>query len=47
LRAAPDYDDDPRVAEAVAGCLRRLHAIAAQSADERPRLINVTQQRLH
>jgi hypothetical protein len=47
LRAAPDYDEDTRVAEAVAGCLRRLHAIAAQSSDERPRLIDVTQRRLH
>ncbi len=33
LRAAPEgFGRDPRIAEAVAGCLRELHAIAAQAA---------------
>jgi hypothetical protein len=47
LRAAPDCDEDARVAEAVAGCLRRLHAIAAQDAAERPRLVDGAPRRLH
>ena len=35
LRNAPEsLGCDPRVAEAVAGCLRELHAIAAQGAEE-------------
>lgn len=43
LRAAPENARDaPRIAEAVAACLRDLHAIAAQAADDadraRPRL---------
>ena len=43
LRAAPESAGDaPRVAEAVAACLRDLHAIAAQAAEDadraRPRL---------
>jgi hypothetical protein len=43
LRAAPEsFGDDPRIAEAVADCLRELHAIAAQASDDmdfaRPRL---------
>jgi hypothetical protein len=43
LRAAPENAcDAPRVAEAVAACLRDLHAIAAQAAEDadraRPRL---------
>ena len=34
LRAAPENAcDAPRVAEAVAACLRELHAIAAQAAE--------------
>ncbi len=57
LRAAPQpFDRDPRMAEAVADCLRELHAIAAQSTDRRddaqPRLRLVdaalrAQHRLH
>ncbi len=35
LRNAPEgLGCDPRIAEAVAGCLRELHAIAAQAAEE-------------
>jgi hypothetical protein len=38
-RAAPQsYGCDPRVAETVAACLRELHAVAAQSVGEGPRL---------
>lgn len=34
LRAAPErFGRDPRMTEAVADCLRELHAIAAQSTD--------------
>jgi hypothetical protein len=47
VRAAPDCAEDARVAEAVVGCLRRLHAIAAQGATEPPRLVDVTPRRLH
>ena len=53
VRAAPHCDDDvrcnqdARVAEAVAGCLRRLHAIAGQASGQRPYLDDVTRRRLH
>jgi hypothetical protein len=46
LRAAPYREDevrlseDTRVAEAVAGCLRRLRAIAAQRSDALPRRLH-------
>lgn len=52
-RSAPYCDDDvrrnedARVAEAIAGCLRRLRAIAAQSTDARPCVTDVTRRRLH
>ena len=37
LRTAPaSLEDDSRVTEAVARCLRQLHAIAAQSAEVDP-----------
>jgi hypothetical protein len=47
LAAAPDDDEDARVAEAVAGCLRRLHAIAAQGADRRLHLVEIDPRSLH
>jgi hypothetical protein len=49
LSAGTESGCDPRLAEAVAGCLRELHAIAAQSADEarRLRLIAAATRLLH
>ncbi len=54
LRTAPaSPGDDSRVTDAVAGCLRQLHAIAAQSAEADPapaarlRLIDGPPRRLH
>ena len=54
LRTAPaSSGGDSRVTDAVAGCLRQLHAIAAQSADAGPapearlRLIDGQPRRLH
>ncbi len=36
LSAAADSDDDPRLTEAVATCLRDLHGIAAQAPNDGP-----------
>jgi hypothetical protein len=54
LRTAPtSFGGDPRVTEAVAGCLRQLRAIVAQSPEVDParearlRLIEGPSRRLH